>query len=46
MDFIIQEILRELNASLSKVKKKRLVSFIIEAKNYAERIRQQAQNIE
>ena len=46
MDFIIQEILRELNASLSKVRKKRLVSFIIEAKNYAERIRQQAQNIE
>jgi len=46
VDFIIQEILRELNASLSKVKKKRLVSFIIEAKNYAERIRQQAQNIE
>lgn len=46
IEFITQEILRELNASLSKVKRAKLASFIIEAKNYTERIRQQAQNIE
>ena len=46
IDFLVQEILRELNASLSKIKEVRLASLIIEAKNYAERIRQQAQNIE
>lgn len=46
IDFLAQEILRELNTSASKTKYKRLVSFIVEAKNYAERIREQAQNIE
>ncbi|RKY40065.1 MAG: hypothetical protein DRP76_02745 [Candidatus Omnitrophota bacterium] len=46
IDFLVQEILRELNASLSKIKEVRLASLIIEAKNFTERIRQQAQNIE
>lgn len=46
IDFLIQEIMRELNAASSKTKKKALAFLIVEAKNYLERIREQAQNIE
>ena len=46
IDFLTQEILRELNAASSKTKKKVPALLIVEAKNYLERIREQAQNIE
>ena len=46
VDFLIQEILRELNAASSKTKKKNPALLIVEGKNYLERIREQAQNIE
>lgn len=46
VDFLTQEILRELNAASSKTKKKPLALLIIEGKNYLERIKEQAQNIE
>jgi len=46
IDFLTQEILRELNAASSKTKKKGPALLIVEAKNYLERIREQAQNIE
>jgi len=46
LDFLTQEILRELNAASSKTKKKNLALMIIEGKNYLERIKEQAQNIE
>ena len=46
IDFLTQEILRELNAASSKTKAKRVAVLIVEAKNYLERIREQAQNIE
>jgi uncharacterized protein (TIGR00255 family) len=46
IDFLTLEILRELNASSSKTKKKGLALLIVEAKNYLERIREQAQNVE
>ena len=46
LDFLTQEILRELNAASSKTKKKNLALLIIEGKNYLERIKEQAQNIE
>lgn len=46
VDFLIQEILRELNAASSKTKKKGSALLIVEGKNYLERIREQAQNIE
>ncbi len=46
MDFLIQEILRELNAASSKTKIKTAALLIIEGKNYLERIREQVQNIE
>lgn len=46
IDFLTQEILRELNAASSKTKKKIPALLIVEAKNYLERIREQAQNIE
>ena len=45
-DFLTQEILRELNAASSKTKKKTPAFLIVEAKNYLERIKEQAQNIE
>lgn len=45
-DFLIQEILRELNAASSKTKRKNPALLIVEGKNYLERIREQAQNIE
>lgn len=46
IDFLTQEILRELNAASSKTKDAQLASLIVESKNYLERIREQAQNIE
>lgn len=46
LDFLTQEILRELNAASSKTRKKTPALLIVEAKNYLERIREQAQNIE
>ena len=46
IDFLTQEILRELNAASSKTKKKNPALLIVEGKSYLERIREQAQNIE
>jgi len=46
IDFLTQEILRELNAASSKTKNKSSAFLIVEAKSYIERIREQAQNIE
>lgn len=46
IDFLTQEILRELNAASSKTKRKIPALLIVEAKNYLERIREQAQNVE
>jgi uncharacterized protein YicC (UPF0701 family) len=46
IDFLTQEILRELNAASSKTKQQMLAVLIVEAKNYLGRIREQAQNIE
>ena len=46
VDFLTQEILRELNSASSKTKRKMLSSLIVESKTYLERIREQAQNIE
>ncbi|MFO8052903.1 MAG: DUF1732 domain-containing protein [Candidatus Omnitrophota bacterium] len=46
IDFLTQEILRELNAASSKTRKKTLANLIVESKNYLGRIREQAQNIE
>ena len=46
LDFLTQEILRELNAASSKTKAKRVAALIVEAKNYLDRIREQAQNVE
>jgi len=46
IDFLTQEILRELNAASSKTKRKTPALLIVEAKNYLERIREQTQNIE
>lgn len=46
IDFLTQEILRELNAASSKTKQKAAALLVVEAKNYLERIREQTQNIE
>ncbi len=46
IDFLTQEILRELNTASSKTTDKKFASLIMEAKNYVDRIREQAQNIE
>jgi uncharacterized protein (TIGR00255 family) len=46
IDFLTQEILRELNAASSKTKRKEAAILIVEAKNYLERVREQTQNIE
>ncbi len=46
IDFLTQEILRELNAASSKTKRKKAAILIVEAKNYLERVREQAQNVE
>lgn len=46
IDFLCQEVLRELNAASSKTRQKNLANLIVEAKNYLGRIREQAQNIE
>ncbi|MBU2101780.1 MAG: DUF1732 domain-containing protein [Candidatus Omnitrophota bacterium] len=46
IDFLTQEILRELNAASSKTKDQTFAFLIVEAKGYLDRIREQAQNIE
>ncbi len=46
IDFLSQEIQRELNAASSKTKNKSISGWLLEAKNALERIREQAQNIE
>ncbi|MBD3264477.1 MAG: DUF1732 domain-containing protein [Candidatus Omnitrophica bacterium] len=46
VDFLTQEILRELNAASSKTHHKKAALLIVEAKTYLDRIREQAQNIE
>lgn len=46
LDFLTQEILRELNAASSKTKAKRISWWLVETKTFLERIREQAQNIE
>lgn len=46
IDFLTQEILRELNAASSKTRSTALSALIVESKNYLERIREQAQNVE
>jgi uncharacterized protein YicC (UPF0701 family) len=46
LDFLTQEILRELNAASSKTKDKTIAPLIVESKTYLERIREQAQNVE
>jgi len=46
IDFLTQEILRELNAASSKTKIKRISWWLVETKSFLERIREQAQNIE
>lgn len=46
IDFLLQEILRELNTSASKVNDKLLGALILESKNYLERIREQSYNVE
>jgi len=46
IDFLTQEILRELNAAASKTKSKTISWQVLEAKSFLERIREQAQNVE
>jgi len=46
LDFLTQEILRELNAASSKTKNKVIAASIVDSKAYLEQIREQAQNIE
>lgn len=46
VDFLSQELLRELNAAASKTREKNLANLIVEAKTYLGRIREQAQNVE
>jgi len=46
IDFLTQEILRELNAASSKTKNRIVANLIVESKNFLERVREQAQNIE
>lgn len=46
IDFLTQEILRELNSASSKTKNKAIAPLIVESKNYLDRIREQAQNVE
>ena len=46
LDFLVQEIQRELNAASSKTKDADICSRLLEAKNALERIKEQAQNVE
>ncbi|MFH1768442.1 MAG: DUF1732 domain-containing protein [Candidatus Omnitrophota bacterium] len=46
MDFLSQEILRELNAAASKTKTKNISWWLLDSKSALERIREQSQNIE
>jgi len=46
IDFLAQELLRELNTASSKIKTKIMSGWLLEAKNALGRIKEQAQNIE
>jgi len=46
IDFLTQEILRELNSASSKTKDRITAPLLVESKNYLDRIREQAQNVE
>ncbi|MEI8349389.1 MAG: DUF1732 domain-containing protein [Candidatus Omnitrophota bacterium] len=46
IDFLTQEILRELNSASSKTKDRTIAPLLVESKNYLDRIREQAQNVE
>jgi len=46
MDFLSQEVLRELNTASAKTKNTKLSYLIVESKSYLERIREQIQNVE
>jgi uncharacterized protein YicC (UPF0701 family) len=46
IDFLTQEILRELNSASSKTKDKKISRLIVKAKDFLEKIREQAQNVE
>jgi len=46
IDFLAQELLRELNTASSKIKTKTMSGWLLEAKNALGRIKEQAQNIE
>ena len=46
IDFITQEILREINTTASKANDKRITSFAVEAKMAVEKIKEQAANLE
>lgn len=46
IDFLTQEVLREINAAASKTKTKTISWNLVKMKSYLERIREQAQNVE
>jgi uncharacterized protein (TIGR00255 family) len=46
MDFVIQEIGRELNTIAAKVQDAEVAAWVIEGKAELEKIREQAQNVE
>ena len=46
LDFICQEILRELNTMGSKANNLEITRLVVEAKNEQERLREQVQNVE
>ncbi|MCM8787765.1 MAG: DUF1732 domain-containing protein [Candidatus Omnitrophica bacterium] len=46
LDFLTQEILRELNSASSKIIDKKFALLLVDSKKYVDRIREQAQNIE
>ncbi len=46
LDFLVQEMMREINTIGSKAQDSRVSSFVIEAKTIIEKIREQVQNIE
>lgn len=46
LDFLLQEINREINTTGSKVTDAEVASFVVEAKSEAEKIREQIQNVE
>ncbi|MCM8819495.1 MAG: DUF1732 domain-containing protein [Candidatus Omnitrophica bacterium] len=46
LDFLTQEILRELNSASSKIVDKKFALLLVDSKKYVDRIREQAQNVE